>query len=115
MTRKGRRQPLHALMSGQILAAMGIIEQRFRASKASFLEDDKESVPRHHEVVPEARGLSWTSSRYERTTDSCGYWPPGKAAPDQRSCVSSEITSSKSGRLGVWALLEGRRQDGWTS
>ena len=29
---------MDALMSGQIMTAMGIIEQRFRAIKASFLE-----------------------------------------------------------------------------
>ena len=44
-----------ALMSGQIMTAMDIIGQRFRAIEASILEEGGWSVARHLDVVPETR------------------------------------------------------------
>ena len=53
-------EALDALMSGQIMTAMDIIRQRFRAVEASVLEQGGWGVARHHEVVPETRVISVT-------------------------------------------------------
>ena len=43
------------LMSGQMMAAMDIIRQRFRAVETSILEEGGWSVARHLEVVPDTK------------------------------------------------------------
>ena len=53
-------EALDALTSGQIMTAMDIIGQRFRATEASILEESGWSVARHLEVVPETRVSSVT-------------------------------------------------------
>ena len=55
-TERGLRtlaEALDELMSGQMMTAMDIIGQRFRAIEASILEEGGWSVARHLEVVPE--------------------------------------------------------------
>ena len=48
-------EALDALMSGQVMTAMDIIGQRFRAVETSILEEGGWGVARHLEGVPETR------------------------------------------------------------
>ena len=61
--RRTLAEVLDALMSGQIMTAMDITGQQFRAIEASILEDGGWSVARHLEVVPGIRVSSVTTGQ----------------------------------------------------